>query len=873
MAADWPYSEKARAGGTMVGGNRPEGRGTSAASGPERDWRGRELGLALDEGRIELELERGRHTAVLPELTSLTTAHPLRERLCGLLMLALYRDGRHSEALAVYDDLRRRLAQELGVEPGGTLTGLRRRMERSDPALTRTFTAPGPTSTRPAQLPATVADFTGRSDFLAELGERVATGEPAGTVLTITGTGGIGKTALAVHVAHTTRHHFPDGQLYADLRGSGPNPAEPEGVLGGFLRALGTPDSAVPDGPEERAALYRSLLTGRRVLVLLDNARDAAQVHRLLPGGNGCVTLVTSRTRMTGLAGSHGVALDVMGPDEAYALFARIVGEERAEVERKAAMAVVSACGHLPLAIRIAASRLAARRTWTVSVLARKLADERRRLDELRAGDLAVKATFELGYGQLEPPQARAFRLLGLAEGPNVSLASAAAVLGLPHEDTGRLLSSLEDISLLEATAPGRYRFHDLVRLYARACAERGAQPPGEQDAALSRLLDFYLATAARVYALERPGDRTVEHFESTSASPLSFPSSRAGLDWLFSEADGLINCVSQCTGPDTRRRAADLLMAALDLAESGARPRQYEDAALAVSEAARTAGDSHTEARARSALGHLYSFTGRFDHAARELRRALALAAEDPVVASRAANQLGIVVSGQGQHEDAERFLEQALAAFRADSNEAGEASALSNLSRLHVTLGRTESGVTLAEQGLAIYRRLGAPLRLANGMYTLGIALTRAHRLDEAIVQLTQALGLFRDARQTLWEGMTHFRLAEIHLAADRPAKALAHVERALALGGLGGEWRRFSFLTVRTKALMALGHETRARECWWEARELWERLDSPEPTEVRQLLAGTPWIPLPDQDSFPGQSSRSLPGDSLTERRPPT
>ncbi|QKV93147.1 tetratricopeptide repeat protein [Streptomyces sp. NA02950] len=857
----------------MVGGKRPEGRGATATSGTKRYWRGGELTLALDEGRIELELERGRHTDVLPELTSLTTAHPLSERLCGLHMLALYRDGRRTEALAVYDGLRRRLAHELGVEPGSTLTGLRRRIERSDPALAQPPTAAGAAPTRPAQLPAAVADFTGRSDFMAELSARVATRGPAATVLTVTGTGGIGKTALAVHVAHAVRHRFPDGQLYADLRGAGLSPAEPEAVLGGFLRALGTPDSAIPDGPAERAALYRSVLDGRRVLILLDNARDAAQIRTLLPGGSGCVALVTSRARMTGLTGSHVVDLEVMDPEEAFTLFARIVGEERAEVEREAAMEVLAACGYLPLAIRIAASRLAARRTWSVSVLARKLADGRRRLDELRAGDLAVKATFELGYGQLEPAQARAFRLLGLAEGPEVSLTAAAAVLDLPPEETERILTSLEDISLLESTAPGRYRFHDLVRLYARVCAEREAQSPDEQDAALSRLLDFYLATAARVYALERPGDRTVAHFEPTRAPGLHFASSRTGLDWLFNEADGLITCVRRCTGPGTRRRAADLLMAALDLAESGARPRQYESAALAVSEAAHAAEDPRTEARARSALGHLYGFTGRFDLAAQELRRALALAADDPLVASRAANQLGIVAGGQGRREDAERFLGQALAAFRADGNEAGEASALSNLSRLHVDLGRTQSGVDLAEQGLAIYRRLGAPLRLANGMYTLGIALTRAQRLDEALIHLTRALGLFRDARQTLWEGMTHFRLAEIHLAAHRPAKALAHAERSLALGGLGGEWRRFSFLTVRAKALMALGQATRAQECWQEAREIRERLGPPEPDEVRRLLSDARWPLPPGLDSLPGHTSMPRPSDPLSERRPPS
>lgn len=239
----------------------------------------------------------------------------------------------------------------------------------------------------PAQLPATVPDFTGRSSFVDELGAILSGGaqDQVMAVSALAGIGGVGKTTLAVHVAHAARPHFPDGQLYVDLQGTEARPAEPEAVLGSFLRALGTPDTAIPDSPADRAALYRSTLDGRRVLVLLDNARDAAQVRPLLPGTAGCAALVTSRVRMAGLAGAHLVDLDVMSPEEALQLFTRIVGEERVRAERQAALDVVGACGFLPLAIRIAASRLAARRTWTVSVLAAKLGDERRRLDELQA--------------------------------------------------------------------------------------------------------------------------------------------------------------------------------------------------------------------------------------------------------------------------------------------------------------------------------------------------------------------------------------------------------------------------------------------------------------------------------------------------------
>ncbi|MFD8882588.1 BTAD domain-containing putative transcriptional regulator [Streptomyces erythrochromogenes] len=810
------------------------------------EWR-----LQLLETRLDLDLEVGHHAEAVSELTALTAAHPLRERLRELLMLALYRSGRQAEALAVYADTRRLLADELGVDPRPELAALQQRILNADADLARAedpVPAAAAAPVRPAQLPATVPDFTGRSSFVHELGTILSGGaqDQVMAVSALAGIGGVGKTTLAVHVAHAARPHFPDGQLYVDLQGTDARPAEPEAVLGSFLRALGTPDTAIPDSPAERAALYRSTLDGRRVLVLLDNARDAAQVRPLLPGTAGCAALVTSRVRMAGLAGAHLVDLDVMSPDEALQLFTRIVGEERVRAERQAALDVVGACGFLPLAIRIAASRLAARRTWTVSVLAAKLGDERRRLDELQAGDLAVKATFELGYGQLEPAQQRAFRLLGLADGPDISLSAAAAVLDLPEYDTEDLLEALVDCSLLESAAPGRYRFHDLVRLYARACAERDEQPASEREAALDRLLDFYLATASGVYALERPGDRLPAHLSDTHYPGLVFAEPRAALDWLYTEAGPLLACVRQASvrGGDSPvlRRAVDLLWAAKDLAESGANSKQYESAATALRDAAQAAKDPYAEGRARTTLTNVHLVAGRFAEADDEARQATALAREagDPLPSCWAPNDRGIIALYEGRHADGERYLLQAIQNFRADGNNVGEASALCNLSRIHVELGRLTSAIDLAQQGIAIYDRMGLSLRLANGRYALGIALTQAGRLGEALAQLTEALALFHDNRQPLWEGVTHFRLAVAHLAARRPTLAAAHAEQAIALRGIGGEWRRATVLTVLGKALRRLGQTDRARACWRDAETVFKQLGSAELGEVQNLLA---------------------------------
>ncbi|MGY5050336.1 AfsR/SARP family transcriptional regulator [Streptomyces sp. 900105755] len=811
------------------------------------EWR-----LQLLESRLDMDLEQGCHAEAVSELTALTAAHPLRERLRELLMLALYRSGRQAEALAVYADTRRLLAEELGVDPRPGLRDLQQRILQADPALAEPSSPapdPPPASVRPAQLPATVPDFTGRSAFVTELSEVLASAE--GRVMAVSalaGIGGVGKTTLAVHVAHQARSAFPDGQLYVDLQGAGPRAAEPETVLGSFLRALGTPDSSVPDSLDDRAALYRSVLDGRRVLVLLDNAKDAAQIRPLLPGTEGCAALVTSRVRMVDLAGAHLVDLDVMAPDEALQLFTKIVGAERVAAEREAALDVVAACGFLPLAIRIAASRLAARRTWTVSVLAAKLADERRRLDELQAGDLAVKATFELGYGALDPAQARAFRLLGLADGPDISLAAAAAVLGLPAEAAEDLLEALVDTSLLESAAPGRYRFHDLVRLYARACAERDEQPPSEREAAMSRLLDFYLATAAGVYAIERPGERVLDHLSRSTYPGLAFTDRDKALDWLFTEASGLLAAVQQASTADRLRRAADLLVAAVDLGESGIGARQYVQAASAVISAAQQHGDAYAEGRARLMHSHLLGVSGQFTESDREAGEALrlGLAAEDPVVCAQAPNQQGIIALYNVRHDEAEQHLTRALAAFRADRNTPGEASALCNLSRVHLATGRTESAVSLARQGVTIYERddTGMALRLANGKYALGLALTSAGSTQLALETLSDALGMFQDARQQLWHGMTLFRIAELHLADHSAAQAAACAEQALAvLHGIGGEWRRANILTALGRGLHGIGQTDRAKVCWQEALSVFEASGSPEAADVRGLLANAP------------------------------
>ncbi len=449
------------------------------------EWR-----LQLVEVRCELRLELGRHGEAVAELTALTAAHPLRERLRELLMLALYRSGRQAEALAVYADTRRLLADELGVDPRPELSELQMRILQADVEPAQSVESAVPLLVRPYQLPPDISDFVGHDDTLQRIGAHLSAGADAWMrTVVVTGLAGVGKSSLAVHAAHAARREFPDGQLYADLGGAGPQPpAEPESVLGAFLRALGVPDSAIPDGVEERAALFRSVLDRHRVLIVLDNARDAAQVRPLLPAAQGCATLVTSRVRMPDLPGAYPVDLGVLSPQEAMRLFSGIVGRERVEAEREAAMEVVTACGCLPFAIRTAANRIAARPTWSVSALARRLTGEVFGPVSPKVLDLNLLEVFAPSYRQLAPAQARAFRLLGLTTGVDVPLAAAAALLGADEDTTAELLESLVDRSLVESPAPGRYRMHPLLHAYARACAYADERLTGHHYLGSNRL-------------------------------------------------------------------------------------------------------------------------------------------------------------------------------------------------------------------------------------------------------------------------------------------------------------------------------------------------------------------------------------------------
>ncbi len=442
--------------------------------------------LSALEDRIEADLAVGRHAELIAEVRALVAAHPFRERLRGQLMVALYRAGRRAEALAAYRQGRAVLAEELGLDPGAELRRLERMILTADSSLDLAV-APeaaegAPTSViGPAQLPPDITDFTGREKQVAQVCDLLA-GEPAQrppavVVAAIAGQAGVGKTTLAVHVAHRIRDRFPDGQLYVNLRGNERWRLDPGDVLARFLRALGVDGAAIPETTEERSHLFRSRLDGLRVLLVLDNAAGEAQVRPLLPASRACAVLVTSRSRLAGLEGIRLVDLDVFDAEQAVALMSRLAGRDRVTAEAQAAEQIVQLCGYLPLAVRVAGARLAIRPHWSLRRLANVLADEHRRLDELQVGDLDVRASLALSYAGLDNQARRGLRLLGMLDVPDFTPWAAAALLDTSQQRAEVLVDALADAQLIDvvgedATGQFRYRFHDLARVYARERAE-----------------------------------------------------------------------------------------------------------------------------------------------------------------------------------------------------------------------------------------------------------------------------------------------------------------------------------------------------------------------------------------------------------------
>ncbi|RKE20919.1 BTAD domain-containing putative transcriptional regulator [Streptomyces sp. TLI_171] len=820
--------------------------------------------LAVAEERCAMALEIGLHADVVSELNSLSAAHPLRERLRELLMLALYRSGRQAESLGVYADTRKLLIEELGVEPGGGLSAMHARILAGDPELMAALGAPAKpgaedaaTFVPPAQLPADVSDFSGRSKVVNELRDVLRAGSGQAVVVTsLAGIGGVGKTTLAVHVAHSLRPDFPDGQLYVDLRGAGASPADPAVVLGDFLHALGTPEA--PDSLDQRAALYRSLLADKRMLILLDNARDAQQLRPLIPGVSGNAVMVTSRSRLAEIPGAHLVDIEELTPDEALALFSAIVGVERVAAEPEAALQVVTACGFLPLAVRIAAARLASRPRWSVSDLARRLADQRNRLQELQLGNLAVETTLGLGYAQLRPEEARAFRLLSVVDSPDLPLAAVAALLGTAEQEAEDLAEALVEANMLECFTPGRYRYHDLLRLYAQRQNAKLADA-AEQQAALLRLLDLLTATIQNAAVVIEPDDRQAELLHVPAVPGIPMPDSATARNWLRVEVSLLLSGIEAGVRDSMvlLRPAVDLVLMLRSLVEDPTLVPRVRAALAAALATAEQHVDTGALARLRYAEGHLHQMAGGLSDAETALRRSLELQpAEDPTqLRSSVANELAIVLVLAGRPAEALPFYQEAYSLLRRLGAPIGEARLLANMARAYVGLGRHAEAVESARAAVAAARVSGNTPCLADTLYQLGVVLRATGSTAEAADALREAHSLFEAQQYRFWEGYSLARLAACLLDQAQLAEAARAAEESLSIAQeIDAAYCQGLANAALGEALLELGQPSRGLACLREALSVFTRLGVPEAQPVQDLIASRHTEPSPSSPPAP-------------------
>lgn len=647
----------------------------------------------------------------------------------------------------------------------------------------------------PAQLPADIGDFTGRKTHVAHLsalllGTTKGSNPGAVRIAVVNGAAGLGKTTLAVHAAHQVSAQFPDGQLYVDLLGASVQPAAPGEVLARFLRDLGVSGDKLPTRDDERAALYRTTLTGRRVLIVLDNAKDAAQVRPLLPGTASCAVLVTTRNRTPDLASIRYVDLNVLEDPEALELFSRIVGEERAVAEPDATAEILVACAGLPLAVRICAARLAARRNWQIATLAARLRNEQRRLDELKIGDLEVRSSFQVSYDSLIKPRrgldpARTFRLLGLWPGESISLQAAAALLGEPDDDVAETLESLVDVNLLESPAPDWYRFHDLLKVYAmeRAQAE---EPEAVRDEALSRLLWWYLDTAQAAADRVSPQRYQVRYEPRAAGHPaLTFATMEAALTWYDEERANIVAATRQAAAGGLHEVAGRLPPTLFPLFNRRSNWADCVTTHRLAAESAAKNGDRPGEAWALAWLGFaLVSL--RDPEAFGHLERALAVRQQlgDTRGEAQSAIALGEAhLRMHGAGEDALRYLRRASALLEPLGATSLRSVALNNLGEIYFGLDDLDAAAECYLQALDIGREIGGHAE-GHALHNLGLVYLRQHRLDEAIARFTEALRKHRAAGAVGGEAWALKGLGTAQAETGRQADARVSLAEALRI-----------------------------------------------------------------------------------------
>jgi tetratricopeptide (TPR) repeat protein/transcriptional regulator with XRE-family HTH domain len=658
---------------------------------------------------------------------------------------------------------------------------------------------PAPAPLVPGQLPPDVATFAGRADQLERLTELLDRGRSALVITAIGGTAGVGKTALAVHWAHQVAHRFPDGQLYVNLRGfdAGGQAMTPTEALRGFLDALGATSGQVPTDLGGQVARYRSLVAGKRVLVLLDNARDAEQVRPLLPGAPSALAMVTSRNQLTALVasdGAHPLALDLLTVEEARELLCRRLGPERVSAEPRAAGEIIRTCARLPLALAIAAARVQ-QTGFPLASVAAELDEAGQRLDALDAGDASsqVRAVLSWSYRALSRPARRLFRLLGLHPGPDVSMAAAASLAGLAPAEARRLLGELTRTSLLGEHAPGRYALHDLLRVYAAELA-KATETGQERRTALGRLLDHYVHNAYAAERLLYP-HRAPIPLPPASPNPAvsaERPTDQArALAWMTVEHPVLVGMLRLAVEARSDAPAFQLAWALDTFLERQGHWHELVDAWRLATEAAERLGDPTVQAYAHSLLAYADGLLRRFADAHTHLQHALDLyaAAGDRIGQAHIHQQLAILWERQDQPDKALLQGRQGLALYQEVGNRRGQAVALNSLGWQHALLGDHAEALRCCHRALALFQQLGDGFGEAHAWDSLGYPHSQLGDHVRATDCYQRALALYRDFGDRYNEAASLARLGDAHLAAGDPDCARSAWAAALEIfTGLG-------------------------------------------------------------------------------------
>jgi DNA-binding SARP family transcriptional activator/tetratricopeptide (TPR) repeat protein len=763
----------------------------------------------------QAELRVGDPGVTIDPLADLIAEDPLDEPLIAALMRALHAVGRTAEALALFARSRRRLVEELGTEPGAELRQLHQEIVRGDPATTEP-PAPShrtPAAVVPAQLPLGVQGFVARRAELAHLGTSLA--EAGGrtdrtVVVAVTGTAGIGKTTLALHWAHQVADQFPDGQLYVDLRGFDPAgpPMAPAEALRMFLDALHLPAEQVPPDLEARAALFRSLITGRRMLVLLDNARDTAQVRPLLPAAPGCLVLVTSRDQMAGLVARHNAVLTTLGPftpAEGGELLACRIGTRRAAAEPAATEEIVQQCGGLPLAMAVVAARAAARPGLALATLAEELCNSRG-LAAFADQEVTIdaRAVFSWSYQTLTEPAARLFRLLGLHAGPDISVGAAASTAGVSVGQVRRLLTELTRAHMLTEQVPGRFVLHDLLRAYAGELVDE-VETEVHRQMAMRRILDHYLHTAYRAaLRVNAARDPITLAPPDPDVTPEDFPDHRQALCWYEAEYRVVLRALRLAADNGFGTRTWQLAWTLVDYLQ---RRGDWHDQAAAhqiALGAAESAADRLGQAHAHWGLGRAYTRLGRYGDAQHHFQQALDLfgAIECATHQGHVHNSIGHLLERRECPAEALHHCTQALDLYRATQHRCGQANALAAIGWFHTLLGEHERSVEYCQEALSLLCEVGDQHGQAGTWHSLGHATRHLGQYARAMACYQQAIALYADLGDRLGE--------------------------ADSLDGLGD-----------TKD--AAGQRVQAHAVWRQAYTILDQLHHPDADRVRAKLPG--------------------------------